>query len=67
MYVCCEFESCSGRGVQHYVIKFVCDCNMVSMLTSSAVDREFEPGLGKTKDYKIGICWFSAKACSTKE
>ena len=21
---CCEFESCSGRGVQHYVMKFVC-------------------------------------------
>jgi len=22
---CCEFESRSGRGVQHYVIKFVSD------------------------------------------
>ena len=22
---CCEFESCSGQGVQHYVIKFVSD------------------------------------------
>jgi len=22
---CCEFEFCSGRGVQHYVIKFVSD------------------------------------------
>jgi len=29
------------------------------MLTSSAVDRECR--LGKTKDYKIGICCFSAK------
>ena len=28
---------------------------MVSVLTSSAVDR------GQTKDYKIGICCFSAK------
>ena len=22
---CCEFESRSGQGAQHYVIKFVCD------------------------------------------
>ena len=34
---------------------------MVSMLASSAVDRGFEPWSGKTKDYKIGICCFSAK------
>ena len=26
---CCEFESCSGRGVQHYVIKFVSDLRQV--------------------------------------
>jgi hypothetical protein len=24
-HLCCEFESHSGRGVQHYVIKFVSD------------------------------------------
>jgi hypothetical protein len=24
-YTCCEFESQSGRGLQHYVIKFVSD------------------------------------------
>jgi hypothetical protein len=34
---------------------------MVSMLASSAVDRGFEPRSGQTKDYKIGICCFSAK------
>ena len=34
---------------------------MVSMLASSAVDREFKPRSGQTKDYKIGICCFSAK------
>jgi hypothetical protein len=34
---------------------------MVSLLTSSVVDREFEHRSGKTKDYKIGICCFSAK------
>ena len=34
---------------------------MVSVLASSAVDRGFEPQSGQTKDYKIGICCFSAK------
>jgi hypothetical protein len=33
---------------------------MVSGLASSAVDREFEPRMGQTKDYKIGICCISA-------
>ena len=34
---------------------------MVSVLATSAVDRVFEPWSGQTKDYKIGICCFSAK------
>ena len=34
---------------------------MVSVLASRVVDRGFEPRLGQTKDYKIGICCFSAK------
>jgi hypothetical protein len=34
---------------------------MVSVLTSSAVDRVFEPWSGRTKYYEIGICCFSAK------
>jgi len=34
---------------------------VISVLASSAVDRGFEPRLGQTKDYKIGICCFSAK------
>jgi hypothetical protein len=34
---------------------------MISVLSSSAVDRGFEPRLGQTKNYKIGICCFSAK------
>ena len=34
---------------------------MVSMLASSAVDRGIDPRSGQTKDYKIGICCFSAK------
>jgi hypothetical protein len=34
---------------------------MFSVLASSAVDRGFEPLLGQTKDYEIGICCFSSK------
>ena len=34
---------------------------MVSMFTSSTVDRGFEPRSGQTKDCKLGICCFSAK------
>ena len=39
---------------------------MVSVLASSAVDRGFEPRLGQTKDYKIGICCFSAAHTALK-
>ena len=34
---------------------------MVSVLTSSAVDCDFEPRQGQTKGYEIGICCFSTK------
>ena len=34
---------------------------MVSVLTLSEVDRGFEPWSFQSKDYKIGICCFSAK------
>jgi hypothetical protein len=34
---------------------------MASVLASSEVDRWFEPRSGQTKDYKIGMCCFSAK------
>jgi hypothetical protein len=34
---------------------------IVGMLGSSAVDSEFEPRSGHTKDNTIGICCFSAK------
>ena len=39
---------------------------MVSLLVSSAVDHGFEPRSGQTKDYKIGICCFSAKHASLR-
>ena len=34
---------------------------MVSMLASSAGDRGIDPRSGHTKDFKNGICCFSAK------
>jgi hypothetical protein len=34
---------------------------MVSVLAWSVVDHGFEPRLGQTKDYYIGMCCFSAK------
>jgi hypothetical protein len=34
---------------------------MVSVLTSNAVDRGFEPQTGQTRDYKIGMCCFFTK------
>ena len=36
-------------------------CVMVSVLSSSAVDRGFESPLGQNKDFKIGMCCFSVK------
>ena len=39
---------------------------MVSVLGSSATHRVFEPRSGKTKDYKIGICCFSAEYASLR-
>ena len=34
---------------------------VVSVPASSAVDRGFEPGSDQIKDYKIGICCFTAR------
>jgi hypothetical protein len=39
---------------------------MVSMLTSSVVDRGFKPRSGQTKDYKISICCFTAKQAALR-
>ena len=39
---------------------------MISVLASSAVDREFEPRFGQTKHYKIGICYFTAKRAALR-
>jgi hypothetical protein len=42
-------------------------CVMVSVLTSSWVDRGFETQSGQTKDYKISICCFSAKHATLRK
>ena len=39
---------------------------MVSVLASSAIDCRYEPRSGQTKEYKIGICCFSAKNASLR-
>jgi hypothetical protein len=39
---------------------------MVSVLASSAVDCGLKPWSGQTKDYKIGICSFSAKHTTSR-
>jgi hypothetical protein len=39
---------------------------MVSVLTSSVVDRGFKPRSGQTKDYKISICCFTAKQAALR-
>jgi hypothetical protein len=40
---------------------------IVSVLASSTVDRGFEPRSRQTKDYKIGICCFSAKHAALRK
>ena len=49
-----------------YAINNRIDGVMISMLDSSALDTGFESRLGQTKDYKIGICCFSAKQAAIK-
>jgi hypothetical protein len=36
------------------------------MFASSAIDRGFEPQSGQIKDFKIGMCCFSAKQAALK-
>ena len=53
--------------VQVYLFSFDCIGGvMIRVLSSSAVDRGFEPRSAQTKDYKIGICCFSAKHTSLR-
>ena len=49
------------RKRQHALIPHRIGGIMVSVVTSSAVDRGFKSRSGQSKDYRIGICCFSAK------
>ena len=40
---------------------------MVSTLALRVVDHGYEPSSGKTKDYKIGICYFFAKHAALRK
>jgi len=42
------------------------DGAMVSMIILSVVDHGFEPCLSQTKNYKIGICCFTAKYAASR-
>ena len=46
------------RGFEPRSLKFYRE---KSMLISRVVDRGFEPRSGQSKDYNIGICFFSSK------
>ena len=43
------------------ILSYIQQYRWCNGFASSAVDRGFKPRLGKTKDYKIGICCVSAK------
>ena len=60
-----------GGVIVSMLASSVVDCGfiggvIVSMLALSAVDRGFEPRSGQSKDYKIGICCFSAKHAASR-
>ena len=67
--ICLSHYDLRGVGRVYFPPFFLCNRIggvMVSVLSgavlaSSVVDRGFEPWSGQTKDYKIGICCFSAK------
>jgi predicted LPLAT superfamily acyltransferase len=56
LWYCNKEYSCGNINQKHRIGGV-----MVSVLASSAVDRGFEPRSGQTKDYAIGVCYFSAK------
>ena len=51
----------------NYYIMYHIGGVMVGMLASSAVDCGFESRSGQTKDYKIGICSFTAKCSALRK
>jgi hypothetical protein len=62
-------NSCYNKNVisqyAHNVVNRI-DGVMGSVLDSSAVDHRFEPRSGHIKDYRIGMCCFSAKSAALR-
>jgi hypothetical protein len=59
-FACLLILNISGWTYRYSSLNHI-DGVMVNVLASSVVDCGFEPWLGQTKDYKIGIYCFSAK------
>jgi predicted oxidoreductase len=55
-----HFISIKHRILYMYLLVTHISGVLVSVLAPSAVDRGFEPRSRQTKDYKVGICCFSA-------
>jgi len=51
---CCEFEIWSGRGVQHYVIKFVSDLRQGGGFPRVL---QFPPAIKLTVTIYLKYCW----------
>jgi len=51
---CCKFESQSGQGVKHYVIKFVSDLRQVGGFLRVL---RFPPRIKLTATIKLKYCW----------
>lgn len=49
------------KTLRHLLLKCHIDSVMVSIVTSSSINRGFQPMSGQTKDYEMAICCFSAK------
>ena len=60
---CCEFESRSSRGVQHYVIKFVSDLRQVGGFLRVL---RFPPPIELTATIKLIYCWKWRETTSNK-
>ena len=60
----CEFESRSGRGVQHYVIKFVSDLRQVG---GFLLVLRFPPPVKLTASHDIAYILLKVALTSTKQ
>jgi hypothetical protein len=64
-FIICGALEGLNRKIENYTTNHIGGV-MVTMFASSAVDFGFEPRSDQTKDYKIGICCFSAKRAALR-